>query len=1199
VAPYKQKKKPAADDGFVDVTNGVPDDGFVDVTPKAAAPVQTQVTQPPPDPSLWDKANTGLISPDTIARTAMTGVSRDGAGMGMDELKSMRDEMNVGDNSAIMPTTLPTDINERKKLLAGKSAQFKARESQGETPTQAALRRGGAGTVMSAADTLSSFTSPVSIGMAGMGALGKAGNVAPRIARAAKVGSRAAGIGFGAQGANNAYDAAPGMMKGDPDSIQKFLTGASMATGGAGDLLPERVANMSVGDAARTGLGVRGSLSSRTAPDTGGLSTGDVYNEMRKRGVDMTIGQAGQGKTGRFIDEAVSRTPGGAGRMAKFRQKQGEQYAGAVKGIEDQFDPTGAGTDVAEKGGQLQRALSTAKDVAHDNASQAFKDTLGDMQYTTADTADIADAARAAKNQLMQGQLDTMKPHPAVSVLDEIINRYGDQHNNKSMVDDLFRDRSRLMKSQFTDSLTPGESEGVMRQMAGVMRTSLESAANKAGRGQQFGDAMKGWGDYIDTFGDRSSPINRALDQNDPSKILEPFIGSRGTGSLNAVRMLKRVAPDFVGMLKREVVRKLYDPNATGARENYGNMQANLLRYNEPFLKELFTPEELKSLRAFAAGGRSIGLDVNPSGSGTYGGQLASTATVLGGVGTGLVGVAQHNPVMAGLGAVGAAGLPVAANVGARVQTSQPIVDFLMGNGGSPSAPAASGAALSTRPAGGTAVANPFGKAAQAIAKFHNNQAGTLTLGPDGEPVWPENYRNVDQTKPGGANYSPEELEAFKKKNNIEDKTIKDRVGDFHKDESGTMTIGKRTPKGSTVPLFDKPLGDKATLLDLGQALHDHSVSQGMKPLKVFEGEGKSHAAMLARAQTLAEHEAQHQLAQNSTMTEWYRKDIDDMVSNMSEKHSELADNPKKAIFYKAIVAASSLGNNSPLTMKLSDQVYSKFKETGSIPMDQGRTHEDPEHPNFGKPVKWPGQGGTPVFGTIQKLLDLHGGDTDKVADFLTSEHTIGELRQIKGTNSGLPGKASDKAMGAMILGEKAGPFFQNMNGVPTELTADRWFNRTWNRWMGTLLDKAPGATSVLAEVPRNNTERQLQRQAISETARKLGINTDQLQAVLWAHEQKLYQAHGVGKEQLTYGSSSKQHIEKLREAGELQSSANAEAGRPAGSVGQNADSGKAAAGDGAVAEEVRTENTGSSKAAESQVPGETQRDRRKPSRKK
>jgi hypothetical protein len=793
VAQYKVKKQPAAaaDGGWVTVsspTSTTPDDDWRDASPALGGTPGGGI-HTAPDPSLWDKANTGLISPDTIARTAMTGISRDSAGMGMDELQSMRDEMNVGDNSAIMPTTLPTDINERKKLLAGKSAQFKARESQGETPTQAALRRGGAGTVMSAADTLSSFTSPVSIGMAGMGALGKAGNVAPRIARAAKVGSRAAGIGFGAQGANNAYDAAPGMMKGDPDSIQKFLTGASMATGGAGDLLPERVANMSVGDAARTGLGVRGSLSSRTAPDTGGLSTGDVYNEMRKRGVDMTIGQAGQGKTGRFIDEAVSRTPGGAGRMAKFRQKQGEQYAGAVKGIEDQFDPTGAGTDIAEKGGQLQRALSTAKDVAHDNASQAFKDTLGDMQYTTADTADIADAARAAKNQLMQGQLDTMKPHPAVSVLDEIINRYGDQHNNKSMVDDLFRDRSRLMKSQFTDSLTPGESEGVMRQMAGVMRTSLENAANKAGRGQQFGDAMKGWGDYIDTFGDRSSPINRALDQNDPSKILEPFIGSRGTGSLNAVRMLKRVAPDFVGMLKREVVRKLYDPNATGARENYGNMQANLLRYNEPFLKELFTPEELKSLRAFAAGGRSIGLDVNPSGSGTYGGQLASTATVLGGVGTGLVGVAQHNPVMAGLGAVGAAGLPVAANVGARVQTSQPIVDFLMGNGGSPSAPAASGASLSTRPVGGTAVANPFGKAAQSIAKFHNDQAGTLTLGPDGEPVWPENYRNVDKTKPGGANYSPDDLERFKKEHGIEDKKVKDRIGEFHNDESGSVNV--------------------------------------------------------------------------------------------------------------------------------------------------------------------------------------------------------------------------------------------------------------------------------------------------------------------------------------------------------------------------------------------------------------------------
>jgi hypothetical protein len=800
VAQYKVKKQPAAaaDGGWVTVsspTSTTPDDDWRDASPALGGTPGGGI-HTAPDPSLWDKANTGLISPDTIARTAMTGVSRDAAGMGMDELKSMRDEMNVGDNSAIMPTTLPTDINERKRVLAAAAPKFKARESQGETPFQAARRRGGAGTVMDAASTLSSFTSPVSIGMAGMGAIGKgASTVAPRVAQAARVGSRAAGIGFGVHGAQQAAAAAPNIdptyqgitespetlgFSANPEPLNQFLTGTSMASGGVAD----------VADVGKVGMQkLRGSLSSRTAPNSGGLTTGDVYNEMRNRGVDMSIGQAGQGKTGRFVDEAVSRTPGGAGRMAKFRQKQGEQYAGAVKGIEDQFDPTGKGTDISEKGGQLQRALSMAKDVSHDNASQAFRDTLGDLQYTTADTTDIVNAAKAGRQKLAgTGQLDLMKNKQAADVLDEIINKYGDNHNNKSMVDDLFADRSRLMKAEFSDTLAPGEAEGIMRQMGGVMRKSLENAATSRGKLPEFNNAMSGWQDYIDTFGNKRSPVNQAIQQIDPTKVLEPFINSRGTGSLNAVRMLKRVAPDFVGMLKREVVRKLYDPKATGVAEKFGNMQNNLLQYNLPFLKELFTPEELKSLRAITAGGRSIGLEVNPSGSGTYGGQLASTATVLGGVGTGLVGLAQHNPMMAGLGAVGAAGLPVAANVGARVQTSQPIVDFLMG-GGSSSAPAASGASLSTRPAGGTAVANPFGKAAQSIAKFHNDQAGTLTLGPDGEPVWPENYRNVDKTKPGGANYSPDDLERFKKEHGIEDKKVKDRIGEFHNDESGSVNV--------------------------------------------------------------------------------------------------------------------------------------------------------------------------------------------------------------------------------------------------------------------------------------------------------------------------------------------------------------------------------------------------------------------------
>jgi hypothetical protein len=530
---------------------------------------------------------------------------------------------------------------------------------------------------------------------------------------------------FGTQAVKGVYDTGSKLVEGDasPENVQNlFLNGAQLAGSGAAAASPKAGAALK-SSTIKPALDVfRGSLASRKVPDSGGMTTGELYSTMRDQGVDMNLAQAGEGKLARHAEDLSSRTAGGAGRMAKYRDAQAGQFSDAVNTIQDKFDPTGAGKDVAEQGAQLQRALQTGQDVAHQNAADAFRNNLSPLfNYSTADTGDIATAALALKNRLSQGQIEGLKPTAAISLLDEIAQKYGDQANNKSMFDDVFRDRSRLMKSQFSDANVAGENEAAMREMGATMRTSLENAAQKHSPQAlaQFNDAMQQWSDYLDNFQDKRSPIVRALNQADPSKVVEGFIGPNGTGNLTAIQKLGEVAPAFKDLLKREFVRRLVDPRATGVREAYASMNKNLLQYSEPFLNALFTPEELQQVRGLALGGKALNLDINPSGSGKYAGSTATTMAQGAAALEAARGLFFHDPASAALGVGASVGIPAASNIAARTLTNRPLTDYLMDY--QPPGTARTGPSLmsqSQAPAAGsnptaTTIPNPFGRTAQ------------------------------------------------------------------------------------------------------------------------------------------------------------------------------------------------------------------------------------------------------------------------------------------------------------------------------------------------------------------------------------------------------------------------------------------------------------------------------------------------------
>jgi hypothetical protein len=316
-----------------------------------------------------------------------------------------------------------------------------------------------------------------------------------------------------------------------------------------------------------------------------------------------------------------------------------------------------------------------------------------------------------------------------------------------------------------------------------------------------------------------------------------------------------------------------------------------------------------------------------------------------------------------------------------------------------------------------------------------------------------------------------------------------------------------KSPKGSTVPLMTKPLeaegtGEKGKIstLDVAKALNEHSQSQN--PALAPGSEPKE---MVARARKIAEDEAKYQLAQGKTGTEWYTEEMKDHDKALQGMRPELND-PVKLSLFKAAEAVLSSGQKPYGNFKSAVKAWDAYHETGEFPR---------LNPATGK--SW-GPRGEAAYGNaldmINKLVAEKG--EKGASEWLLADHPVSELKEY---NTGVKGKKTDTVPGAMILGAKRGPFMQNLHGIESAFTADMWVSRTWNRWMGTIetgLDK-DGNEKIKSDSPRNGAERDLMKQSFEHTAKKLGLTTSSLQAVLWYYEQSLYSKQGIPKESWSF----------------------------------------------------------------------------------
>lgn len=270
--------------------------------------------------------------------------------------------------------------------------------------------------------------------------------------------------------------------------------------------------------------------------------------------------------------------------------------------------------------------------------------------------------------------------------------------------------------------------------------------------------------------------------------------------------------------------------------------------------------------------------------------------------------------------------------------------------------------------------------------------------------------------------------------------------------------------------------------------------------------------------------EIQYQLKQRRSGAGWYRADIRELEHAAKKAHPELAD-PEQMGLFKALLAATSFGNQPAPNAEQAFQIYEHFKKTGELPaMQKGGVKNWSGSPAFGYKSEKSIEKGSEVGSTVDKLnlLRKNLGSWGAVADFLAGERTVRDLKKMGFTN--VKGTLDEVVPGGQVLGPKGGPFMQNITGKLGDLTGDLWFARTFNRLRGT----------KIVDAPRGPGERAMMRAFIAQVAKQMGVAPADAQAMLWFSEKDLYGKMTGNPDFGTYAVSGRLANESMQNKREL-----------------------------------------------------------------
>jgi hypothetical protein len=435
---------------------------------------------------------------------------------------------------------------------------------------------------------------------------------------AAAVAPVATGSLLALHGGTGVAEHAKGAIQGNPEDVQQTLSSAAEMVGGAAtaragvqpgaDPALARLRNV-----VRTSLGQELTPAEAATPRPAGQfqpalanAPREVLQHAAKEGIDLTPFQATESRGAGKLQEAGEHGLGGSKSLSDALEANRAKFGEAVNRFSERVDPQRLGLSEEAAGESIRRSTQTAKDVAHTDASNAFKN-LEWAKDTPVDPAPISKQWAELRESLPMGvedQILAQVPRNMHATVEEMLSPTG-------MKTPLKFEQGIALRSLFRDL---GDVEGLPNRLDAAYKTmtkatdsAMESAAKDAGFDKEWRDANAGWKDYVQKYGDKQSPLYKVLRQQDPAKITR---GLMNNGSARDIEILKNEGMTAaLEPLKRQVIQDIARNKFTVGRDGLGG-------YSDSFLKTLFGDGAVKELYLKADLSRRLNWSQNPSNTG-------------------------------------------------------------------------------------------------------------------------------------------------------------------------------------------------------------------------------------------------------------------------------------------------------------------------------------------------------------------------------------------------------------------------------------------------------------------------------------------------------------------------------------------------------------------------------------------------------
>lgn len=330
----------------------------------------------------------------------------------------------------------------------------------------------------------------------------------------------------------------------------------------------------------------------------------EVLQHAAQNGIELTPAQATRSKLQQGVQALGERSTVGGKGLEDALEANHAKFANSVGDFSRRVDPYAAGTSSEAAGETLQQSTKAAKDVAHENASNGYKQ-IDYLMPEKINAAPISSKWDTIKESLPMGAEDTIRnqvPRNMRAVVEDMLS--GKPEGFQPTFEQGVKLRSFFRELGETEGL-PNSQQAGFRQMSNAVDSAMESTANAKGSADQWRDANAGWRDYTSKYGDPKSPLTRISREMDPKKVTDSLLTRQSAKEIETLKG-EGVSLD---PLKSQVIDRI-------AKNGFIVKQGGLGGFSHSFLNTLFEPSELKELYVKGEIGRRINFNPNPSGTG-------------------------------------------------------------------------------------------------------------------------------------------------------------------------------------------------------------------------------------------------------------------------------------------------------------------------------------------------------------------------------------------------------------------------------------------------------------------------------------------------------------------------------------------------------------------------------------------------------